>query len=65
MLQQCLSVSAMEGVVGVVSDRVERARECEAVGWTGEGGEAAGRVKEGLKRDACGEIFLVIHNVVI
>lgn len=56
MLRQCLSVSAMEGVVGVVSHRVERVRECEAVGRTVEGGEAAGRVKEGLKRDACSEI---------
>lgn len=37
MLQQCLSSSAMEGVVGVVSDRVERVSECEA----------AGRVRDG------------------
>lgn len=64
MLQQCLSASAMEGV-GVVSDRVERVRECEAVGRTGEGEETAGRVKEGLKRDVCSEVFLVIHILVI
>lgn len=65
MLQQCLSAKAMEGLVGVVSDRVGRVRKCEAVGRTGEGGEAADRVKEGLERDACSEAFLVIHNLVI
>lgn len=64
MLQQCLIASAMEGV-GVVSDRVERVSECEAVSRTGEGGEAAGRVKKGLKRDVCSEVFLVTHNLVI
>lgn len=36
MLRQCLSASAMERVVGVVSNRVERVKECEAVGRTGE-----------------------------
>lgn len=43
--------------MGVVSDRVERVRECEAVGQTREGGEVAGRVKEELKRVACSEVF--------
>lgn len=65
MLQQCLSASVMEGAVEVVSGRVERARECETVGRTGEGGEAAGQVIEGLECDACSEVFLVIHNLVI
>lgn len=51
--------------MGVVSDRVERVRECAAVGQTGEGGEVAGRVKEELKRDASSEVFLVIHNLMI
>lgn len=37
----------MEGVVGVVSDRVERARECEAVGPTGEGVRPQAELRRG------------------